>query len=1011
MKSCFLLAGWVLLLSLPFLAFGQKAQLSKAQIAKNYTFYQNTDPSLDHRNYFEAMRGQMLLSAGSDLVLTEETADPTGYLHFRYQQFQSGVPVFGCRYTLHEKDGKIVTATGRYSPQVMTDLRPVINATTAVAFARRAMQAKEYAARPIEPKLCLIDPAFPEYSETLRLAYQVDLLAIEPYDKRRYFVDATSGQIIRQFPLLLPEGVPGKAHTHYYGVQNITTDSIAPQEFVLRDPTRGGGIFIYNEETGDPFTNTSSTWDLTNANGDEVALDVHYCTQEYYDMMLADYNWQGQDGQGKALRANVHGGDFANAFWNGESSSFGDGDCNYGPLTTLEVVGHEFTHGMIDYSSQLVYNGESGAINESLADMFGKMLERKADAANFSWDLGHSFLLGPEVKPFRVMDDPKSVQMPAYYQGEFWEDGNDVHYNSSIGNLWFSMLVDGRQGVNEQGAAFNVPALGIGKTGQIVFQVNKNYFTESSDYHAFYEYSFAVAQALYGAGSVEAQAVEEAWKAVGLTGGPAGSVFDLGFSDNSFEINHYCGLGQYLPVKFQIKNTGTVAYTPSMQGTVILSDFGLADHTVYLTSPIAPGEVFDVEVNNWLQATSSGFITVYAELSLTDDNPENNNWFVYYNVKEQLADDLTLYAEVSAPKCFAAKQEAGMYVTNNSCETVPGGTVLNFTATDDSGNLIWTSPPYALTEDLPGFGSVYTTFEVPLVSGYLNFNLIYANDSDQSNNQATSYGQVYLPITANYLNDFETNFGQDGYLEISGGFEPTILYQNSHYFAASGQTLEPQEAQPCVNPLDVFDYPYVQGINASIHTCLDFSFSPAPVLQFDLAQFRNATTDTSNYLYSSMLQAKWRGNATGKETIFGQPEGVVTHHNILLPPFFKGDLDFTLYTLLGHSQLDPFFFGEDDFVLLDNLQLNAPTSGTEELSAANAVLLSPNPAGKTVRVRAAGAIKAIGLQNANGETLQRWQGQTTVHDLDLDGLANGFYLLNIQLENGQSTVKKLVKMD
>jgi Zn-dependent metalloprotease len=190
-------------------------------------------------------------------------------------------------------------------------------------------------------------------------------------------------------------------------------------------------------------------------------------------MMLADYNWQGLDGLGKALNVHVQMGNSANAFWDGKSASFTDGDCNYGPLTTLEVVGHEFTHGMIEYTSGLVYSSESGAINESLADMFGKMLERKSDPANFSWDLGHSVLLDPTTKPFRMMADPNALGMPAFYKGLYWEDFNEVHTNSSIGNLWFSMLVDGKQGTNELGVNYNVPGLGMDKAGQIVFENNR----------------------------------------------------------------------------------------------------------------------------------------------------------------------------------------------------------------------------------------------------------------------------------------------------------------------------------------------------------------------------------------------------------------------------------------------------------------------------------------------------------------------------------------------------------
>lgn len=1003
--------AWAILFCLPLQIFGQKITLSNASLVKDYTFYKNPDPSLSHLNYFEAMTAKMRLSAESKMVLTEELADKNGYTHFKYQQFHAGLPIFGSRYILHEKAGKVVTATGHYSPQANAAAKPGINATTAVAFATQAMKAREYDARKTEPILCFIDPAFPGVSETLRLAYQVDLHSTEPFDKRRYFVDAASGKIIAQFPLILQEGVPSTAKTKYYGIQNIITDSVAPGQFFLRDLTRGEGIFISNGNGGN-FTSTSSNWDLTNAEMDEVALDAHFCTQEYYDMMLADYDWQGQDGIGKALKVRVHDGDYVNAYWDGESSYYGDGDCNYGPLTTLEVVGHEFTHGMIDYTSKLVYDLESGAINESLADMFGKMLERKTDPGNFSWDLGHSFILGSGGKPFRVMDDPNSVEMPALYKGMYWLDNNDVHTNSSIGNLWFTMLVDGKQGINELGTAFDVPAIGVDKVGQIVFQVNKHYFTENSNYNAFYQYSVEVAETLYGVGSTEALAVTEAWKAVGLPNAPSPAL-DLSVSGEGFTTGNICGVGQYQPVSFKVINSSSVAYDPSMMATVTLSYFSLSSYTVNLDSPILPGEVYEIVVDDWLEVTPPEFVFIDLVLNLTDDNSSNNASYSIYNLVEFESGDLSLYTSPGVRNCFATVQEVSMFVFNESCNPLPAGTVLNFTATDGLGNFMWTSPPYSLTEELVGGSNVFINFELPIATTPLTFTLLYPSDPNPLNNGYYDDSQLYyLPITSDYLNDFEVNFGQDGYLELrTSPSGSTMPYQGNHYFASSGQYQDPEFFQRCSDVFSVFNYDFAAGVNASIHTCVDFSFSAAPTLEFDLVQFRNLFTDTSNFQYSSMLQAKWTGNESGNQIIFGQPEGLVKHYNIPLPANFKGDLDFKLYTEIGHWGLDPIYFGEDDFVLFDKLKLSAPTSGTNDPASGTPILVSPNPAREMATIQATENIKTILLQNVNGQTLKTLQLSAPSYELDLKGLANGFYLLNIQLDNGQWTAKKLVKID
>ena len=126
MKVQSILFSWVFLLCLPLQMFGQKNTLSNAHLVKTYKFYQNADPGLNHLNYFEAMAGKMLLSAQSKMVLTEAVAGKNGYSHFKYQQFQEGLPIFGSRYFLHEKDGKVVNATGHYSPQATGAATPGI---------------------------------------------------------------------------------------------------------------------------------------------------------------------------------------------------------------------------------------------------------------------------------------------------------------------------------------------------------------------------------------------------------------------------------------------------------------------------------------------------------------------------------------------------------------------------------------------------------------------------------------------------------------------------------------------------------------------------------------------------------------------------------------------------------------------------------------------------------------------------------------------------------------------
>ncbi len=1013
MKLHILLFALALQFAFPADSFCQNKSISKAWLSKQFSAYKNTDASLNHLNFFEAMAEKMHLSDPSEMVPDEALEGENGFVHYKFKQYHAGIPVFGNTYILHEKEGTVVWAGGHYSPQTGTATSPALNLATALALAKKAMNADKYAEKEPLPILCFIDPAFPGMSESLRLAWQVDLHSTSPLDKQRYFVDALTGKVLLDFPLMLQEGVPSTAKTKYYGTQNIITDSVGAQQFLLHDPTRGEGITVLNFD-GSPFTSTSSDWDLTNDFQDEVALDVHYCAQEYYDLMQEQFGWEGLDGNGKALKAKVHLND-VNAYWDGEFSSYGDGNCIYGPLTTLEVVGHEFTHGMIDYTSKLVYDGESGAINVSLADIFGKILEHKTTPNGFSWDLGHSFLLSPDAEPFRIMDDPASVDMPDFYNGALWFSDADVHTNSAIGNLWFTMLTDGKQGINEAGESYDVPALGFDKAGQIVFKVNQAYFTESSNYQLFYEYSMQSAEELYGAGSLEVTATEEAWKAVGLpsTGAPG---FDLSVSP-SFEFTGECGINEYYPITFQITNTGSVVYDPSMNAILIVSESSgnLTNYEVDINEPIAPGEVWTVIVDDWLIATEPNYYFIYADLIITDDSPFNNFGFYFFNIVEHVSSDLDLYVSTDRQECFSPSLGVIFFIQNNSCDTLPAGAAMTLSAENDSGAEIWTTP-YSLMEGLAGFGTVAAFYELPIAdigsTDSIRFFLDFMDDPNPDNNEYVMSDPQLEAISSDYLNTFN-DLPQDNYLVLDYLIsDPIIGYQGELYFGSSGFNSDPEYVVHCPDYASSFNTPlYSSGVNSVIRACVDLSASPDPYLEFDLVQFRNDFATAENYPYSSMFQAKWTGDVLGNEIIFGQPEGELVHHGYQLPPYFKGELLFKFYAEIGQWELNPDNFNSDDFVLLDNLQLRSSFTGTDELQKEQPVQVSPNPAGGQISIRAIESMKTIALLHVNGKILRQEQVNAPTFDLDLNGLANGFYLLKIQLENGQWAVRKIVKME
>ncbi|MBK8564380.1 MAG: M4 family metallopeptidase [Saprospiraceae bacterium] len=993
---------------------GQSKLVNKRVVAKQYSNYKNKEASLNHQNFFEAMTEKMQLSAGTEMKLQKTVVGRNGYAHYKYQQFFQDVPIVGGTYILHEKNGVVERATGCYAPDVRVETNAKLNASTALSLAKQQLRADKYAETQPQPILCLVDPQFPTNSGMLRLAYQVDLTSIEPFDKRRLYVDARAGKVFMQLPLILNEGVPSKAHTRYHGVKDIITDSLGPSDFHLHDPTRGEGITVYRPDLT-VFTNTSSNWDLTNADQDEVALDAHYCSQEYYDMMLELFGWNGLDGNGKELKVQVHnnGAGEVNAFWDGEFTNYGDGNCIYGPLTTLEVVGHEFAHGFTQHTSKLVYAGESGAINECMSDIFGKLLERKTDPDNFSWDLGHSFLLTPEAKPFRVMDDPASVDMPDFYKGALWFDYSGVHTNSAVGNLWYSMVVDGRQGTNEIGENYDVPAIGIEKAGQIAFLANSAYLTENSDYNDFYEYTMLASAELFGAGSLEQQAVQEAWMAVGLPSAPS-QALDLGLSA-TYNVDGRCGVGQYYPISFEVVNTGGQPYEPSMGASVKLVDYDevLPDYIIELDEPIAPGESIIITVEDWFIPNDAGLYFLNIELNFADENTSNNYSWNGYEIVEHQADDLTLSIYNETPGCFTKDVTTYFSIVSESCETMPAGTPVSLKVSTASGALLW-STTYTLQNDLPGFGLEGFESEVDLSALPFGESVFYeietGNDPNQENNLWEQEYPFIRTIDGNYLNTF-SDADEDAYLEVNNFFsDPIVLYQSDYFFASTGLYNNPESLVHCPDYEANFESDFYSGINATLRACLDFSASQTPLLEFDLALLRNDSASAENFLHSSMLQAKWTGTQDGSDIIFDQPEGEVVNHSYQLPFNFKGALSLKLYTEIGTWQIDPLNFETDDFVLLDNLRLSATSTDAKEELQNGRVKISPNPTQGMVWLKSEHPLSEVAIYNLNGQAVRQVQVGATELGLDVAGLAPGFYTLKVLLADGRWVSEKLVKI-
>ncbi|MBK8304653.1 MAG: M4 family metallopeptidase [Chloracidobacterium sp.] len=321
------------------------------------------------------------------------------------------------------------------------------------------------------------------------------------------FVDAHTGTRVDGYDNLMT----GSGSSLYSGTVAIST-SQSGANFYMEDTTRRQGTFNMNN-TGNTSTGTGGTqsrytdaddnWTATNA---RAGVDAHYGAAKTFDYYQTVHGRNGIDGNygpgtttaisnGVSIVASrVHfGSNYNNAFWYQNMMTYGDGNgTTFTPLTTIDICGHEMTHGVTERTANLTYAKESGALNESWSDIMGSMVELYADGGVVSgdtWKIGEdAYTPGTAGDALRRMDNPNAVGDPDHYTLRLYQgtctasNANDqcgVHTNSSISNHAFYLIANG--GTNR---VSGVAVTGIGGTdaAKIFYRALTTYMTASTNF-------------------------------------------------------------------------------------------------------------------------------------------------------------------------------------------------------------------------------------------------------------------------------------------------------------------------------------------------------------------------------------------------------------------------------------------------------------------------------------------------------------------------------------------------
>ncbi|MEW5800777.1 MAG: M4 family metallopeptidase [bacterium] len=451
--------------------------------------------------------------------------DETGQKHIRMGQTYRGLPVIGGELIAHIKNHNVIhQVNGKYLPLLTICVEPSIDADTALQTGLDELHGRPSLRITKAPSLVIFES---------RLAYHF-VISHEGSQPGQwwYYVDAHTGELILRYNNIQRcEPSRNGSHTALAGSRltgeggdtiTITGWRDNSGDFYLANFNEKWGIF--DEDTDCWVNNAISNWG-TSDRAAVSAAENFAMTQNWVTNVLGRNSF---DNAGTIAMAIIHHEtNWSNAMWNGQYFYFGDGNGGTcGPLTSLDIVAHEYGHAITQYTSNLRYYGESGALNESYSDILSAAVEFASQpdgrgsypdriAGYSDWLEGEDALYGG-MRDFR---DPQRFGQPSYYEGVHWHDVNNsydnggVHINSGVQNFAFYLLAEGGRGVNE-GRQYDIRGIGIDDAVRVAMRANMVYLTHFDEYADAREAWLSAATDL----GLPAATINAVWDAVGIGG-------------------------------------------------------------------------------------------------------------------------------------------------------------------------------------------------------------------------------------------------------------------------------------------------------------------------------------------------------------------------------------------------------------------------------------------------------------------------------------------------------------
>ena len=483
-----------------------------------------------------------------------------GRVHDRFDQYAGDARIFGAQLVRQRSAAGVESVFGNVYPENLgISTTPTLSAQD--AFARVvAIAGREPIASRL-PELVVL----PREDGTFRLTWLSRVRTSN--DMVALFVDAKTGEEVWRYTLIHRQSAVGTG-TGVLGDRKKLSVRQASSVFLADDALRPPTLITYdlkgnysrvleildgvtNPAQSDIATDTDNTWT------DGANVDAHAYIGFTYDYYFQRFGRRGLDGNNRAIRSIVHPAPredplslpgfvlenfLLNAFWCGECGQPGQGYMVFGEgiptrfslngqnynyfAAGFDVVAHELTHAVTEFSSSLIYQNESGALNESFSDIMGTGAEYYVRSTGRS-DRAPDYLIGEDIVTparagaltgIRSMSDPRSFGDPDHYSIRFTgsEDNGGVHINSGIPNHAFFLAIEG--GTNRT-SGLAVTGVGGGNREQIeriFYRGFTSYLTPNATFAQARQATLRAASELFGDASPAFRAVQQAWTAVGV---------------------------------------------------------------------------------------------------------------------------------------------------------------------------------------------------------------------------------------------------------------------------------------------------------------------------------------------------------------------------------------------------------------------------------------------------------------------------------------------------------------